>query len=193
MLALPLLAQNNGPPVGAFFILFSVCCGFYLLALIPWIFFLRTLSQALAQCHPSVRTMEPGQVWLNLIPLFSYVWIFITQIRVAESLREEFRDRGWHRRTEDYGQTMGITSSALILGSQLMSYCGLPVLVAGFVCWILYWMKIADLGRQLAFTGEQYEDEYDDDYYVDENDHRYPDDGGRDERDRRDRGDDLKP
>jgi hypothetical protein len=30
--------------------------------------------------------MEPGMVWLNLIPVLSLVWQFITVIRVAESL-----------------------------------------------------------------------------------------------------------
>ncbi len=39
--------------------------------LIPWIFYLLTLSKALNRCSPANRSMSPGQVWLLLIPLFN--------------------------------------------------------------------------------------------------------------------------
>ena len=32
--------------------------------LIPGILYLLTLQNALSKCHPSVREMEPGMVWL---------------------------------------------------------------------------------------------------------------------------------
>ena len=39
-------------------------------------------------------------VWLAIIPFVGFVWIFINVIRIAESLRHEYRDRGLHARGE---------------------------------------------------------------------------------------------
>jgi hypothetical protein len=52
-----------------------------------------TLAKALRHCRPANRAMEPGQVFLNLIPCFSVMWQFVTVSRIAQSLREEFRSR----------------------------------------------------------------------------------------------------
>ena len=45
--------------------------------------------------------MEPGMVWLMLVPCVNIVWQFVIAIRVPESLRNEFRDRD-----QDDGPTM---------------------------------------------------------------------------------------
>lgn len=180
---LPLLAQANGPDgelLAILAVLFFVALGVYLVTLVVTVFFLFTLSKALHRCHPSNRTMEPGMVWLNLIPLFGMVWMFVTYLRLSESLKNEFRDRGWHRRDEDYGQMLGVTASALVMGSGALGYCGLPFVIAGFVCWILYWVKIADFSRQLAEPYSGHRDRHE----------REPDDHDEsDERPRPSRGD----
>src|SRR5262245_3407130 len=80
-----------------------ILAGVLLVFLVVFIFFFLTLSKALSRCHWRNRTMEPGQVWLNFIPIFHLVWMFITAVRVSDSLRNEFYDRGWHRRDDDYG------------------------------------------------------------------------------------------
>ena len=45
-------------------------------------YYLRTLAGALRECSEQNRAMKPGHVWLNLIPFFSVVWIFVTVNRV---------------------------------------------------------------------------------------------------------------
>jgi hypothetical protein len=40
------------------------------------IFFYLTLSRCLSRIRSRNREMEPGQVWLNLIPCFGIIWIF---------------------------------------------------------------------------------------------------------------------
>jgi heme/copper-type cytochrome/quinol oxidase subunit 2 len=65
-----------------FFIVFGV-------VLIPGIFFLLTQQNTLKEIHPQNRTMSPGEVWLQLIPLFNIVWSFIVVSRIAESLKRE--------------------------------------------------------------------------------------------------------
>ncbi len=182
---LAILAQANGGDGadGAFLaILLMGVCGFYIALLLIGIFFLLTLHKALAKCHPRNRTMEPGMVWLNLIPLFNLVWQFITVVKVAESLEYEYRDRGWHRRGEDYGKGLGITTCALGFGG-IIPYCGILIVLAGLVCSIVYWVKIAGYSRDLS-TGSTRYDDYDDD----EDDHY--DDDRRPRRRRRERDDD---
>jgi len=62
-----------------------------------------TLSKALKQCQPENRDLEPGQVWLQLIPIFNLYWNFVTTSKVPSSLKAEFRERGMGTRGDDYG------------------------------------------------------------------------------------------
>ena len=96
-------------------------------------------------------------VWLNLIPLFNYVWNFITVIRVGDSLKNEFTDRDIDE-GGDYGKTLGITMSrdrhrraesplerrrAARMPASGSSMIAGPVRLASLVMFIIYWVKIA--------------------------------------------------
>jgi hypothetical protein len=190
----PLLAQannNNGPPDEFLIGLVVFVCGFYLVLFIIAIFFLLTLHKALARCAPRNRAMEPALVWLNLIPLVHFVWMFFTAIRVSESLRNEFSERGWGRRSDDYGQGLGIATCALSLASYI-PYLGCLCAVGWVVCFIMYWVKIAGYSGQLASRpyGE-YEDDRDGRYEEDDEDE--DDRPRRRARDGDDRDDDDRP
>lgn len=43
--------------------------------------------------RPENRLLAPGLVWLQLIPIFNYVWIFIVVRRISDSLAKEYA--GW--------------------------------------------------------------------------------------------------
>jgi hypothetical protein len=178
-------------------VLIGVCI-FLLIVLIIYIFFLLTLSKALSRCRPNKRTMEPGLVWLNLIPCFSLVWMFITVIRIAESLRREFRARG---RTSDgdYGYSIGLTMCGLNVASIPISFVlGLipiigPILnlclnIVELVLWIVYWVKIAGYSKQLL--SRDFDDDEEDNWDDEEHDRprkRHDEDDDDDEDDEDDR------
>lgn len=193
-----LLAQannnfNNGPFNGndnEVLIVVLIVVGILLvIGLIVTIFFLMMLSKTLSRCAPENRTMEPGMVWLNLIPCVSLVWQFITVSRVAESLDNEFYDRGWDQ-NDDYGRSLGTTTCVLnLLG--IIPYIGGLFSLGWLVCGIIYWVKIAGYSKQLA-AGESFEGDDDEDErprkkkkrrdeYDDEDDR--DDDGSRGHRD----------
>jgi hypothetical protein len=141
-------------------------------ALAVAIMFFLTLSRCLRECAPRNRTMEPGQVWLNLIPCFSLIWFFITVNRVAESLDNEFHDRRL-RGDGDFGKSVG-TVYAVCNVLSLVPYVNMISGIVGLVCFILYWVKIAGYSRQLREGGgdddsddrpsrRRYDDEDDDD------------------------------
>ncbi len=106
------------------------------------VMFLLTMSKCLKQIAPRNRRMEPGQVWLCLIPIFGAVWTLIMILRVGDSLKDEYDDRGL-REDGDFGKTLGIVYfvSAFICG------------IVSLVCFIMYWVKIAGYNRTLAETG----------------------------------------
>lgn len=101
-------------------------------------------------CAPKNRALHPGKVWLCLIPLFGVVWFFVLVNRIAESLRSEFESR--HLPAEGFGRSIGLAYGILALAS-IAPYLNLLTGPAGFVCWIIYWVKIAAYSRRLAQTG----------------------------------------
>ena len=109
------------------------------LMFVPTIFYLLTLQKALNRCSPESRAMNPAMVWLMLIPLFNIVWHFIIVLNMAKSLGAEFQKRGIAEDPQP-GQTLGLV---MCIGNLI---CG-PI---GFVCWILYWVKIAGYSGKLA-------------------------------------------
>src|SRR5262245_33189186 len=67
--------------------------------------FLSAVSRVVGRVTPENRRIEPGQVWLNLVPVFVVIWLPITVDRVAESLKNEFTSRGLDDPRENYGRT----------------------------------------------------------------------------------------
>jgi hypothetical protein len=123
----------------------------FAVALLIKVMFLLSLSKALSLCKPRNRTMEPGLVWLNLIPIFELVWGFVTIVRVGDSLRNEFDDRRL-RDDGDYGKQLGIIAMVLLI------FCG----IIGVICGIIYWVKIAGYNSTLSSSRRGRGDDDDD-------------------------------
>jgi hypothetical protein len=104
-------------------------------------FFLE-LVRLLRRVEPDNRRMEPGQVWLNLIPVFNVIWITVTIERIAESLRSEFTARGLHGPNEKYGRTTGLTMLALLASAVPLYPLAIVTYPLAFGYWISYWRHI---------------------------------------------------
>lgn len=171
-----------GPPPEFFLIFIGVVAVLVAIGLAIQIMFMLTLSRALHRVHPNARMMEPIQVWFNLIPFFNLVWIFITINRVADSIVNEYRDRGL-RGNEDGARSHGMTYAILLVLSAI-PYIGGCFGLIGLVFWIMYWVQIARLSRTLA------DDKGGDGYYSDDDRGRSDPDRDDDDRRRRRRRDD---
>ncbi len=114
------------------------------------IFYLLTLSRCFKHIAPHNRRMEPGLVWLNLIPCVQNIWIFFTTSKLADSLRAEYRDRQISG-DRDYGRQLGVMYPVLALLG-IIPYIGGIFSLASLVCWIMYWVKIAGYNRRLSET-----------------------------------------
>jgi hypothetical protein len=124
--------------------------------LIPALFYISTLSKALQRCAPSRRAMPPGQAWFLLIPLFNMVFHFIIVSRIADSLRNEFTFRQLPLSEREPGKNLGITFCILNLTAWI-PLLGILTGLAGFVCWIVYWVRIADYSRRISQPAMQVE------------------------------------
>lgn len=120
----------------------------FLLMLMPAIFYLISMQKALSRCEPKNRLMQPGLVWLNLIPFFNLIWQFFTVLYVSGSIDREFRDRGIDAEPEP-GKPVGLAMCILYVCG-VIPYLVMLTGIASLVCWIIYWVKIAECSRRLA-------------------------------------------
>ena len=97
--SLPLLPERASTMADKFewifwYITIMTALGTLLVCLAIAIFYLVTLQKALSRVSRRNRLMQPGMVWLALIPLFNLVWNFFIATQIPDSLRNEFRARG---------------------------------------------------------------------------------------------------
>ena len=128
--------------------------------LVAYIFFLVAQQNTLRSIKPHNRKMPPEQVWLQLIPVFNFVWQFIVVNRIADSIRAEIDDRistsflgtpepvflNDKIRRPTYG--IGLATCILSIGGFIpffdsLSVFGSYIPLAFLVCWIVYWTQIA--------------------------------------------------
>lgn len=157
-------------------------CAFAVVMLAVAILFLLNLMRTLQLVRSRNRAMEPGMVWLNLVPCLNIVWQFLTVIWVAKSLDAEFRDRGMHQAGEDYGKKIGliglIVNTATGLVGRVIEAAGeatkeftlemagvgvaLVGSLVGLVAFVMYWVKISGYRKELQESRGREGDEYDD-------------------------------
>jgi len=117
------------------------------IGLIIGILFLLNLQNTLKAVSVQNRKMEPGMVWLALIPIFNLVWNFIVVDRISKSIQAEYAMR---EQPVEAKPTYAIGMAWCIL-----TLCGfIPVLgsfagLASLVCFIIYWVKTSEFKRAI--------------------------------------------
>lgn len=125
---------------------------FLILFLVPAILFLLTQQNTLKVIQPENRLMSPGQVWLQLIPIFNLYWQFVVINRISDSLSRQLYSSGFsfeeqegfqHANREDR-PTHGIGIAYCILFCfSIIPIIGILGTLGGLVCWIIYWVKLS--------------------------------------------------
>ena len=121
------------------------------ISILPLIFYILTLQGTLQEVKPENRKMEPGMVWLTIIPLFGIIWQFIVVGNIADSLKAEFAQRNINVGEDRPGYSIGLTF-CILLCCTIIPFLGILSGIAGFVCWIIYWVKIANFRSTLRQT-----------------------------------------
>jgi hypothetical protein len=156
--------QQGLPPelAGILGIVITVICGVALVAILIVIFFLLSMQKALSRVSPQNRKMEPGMVWLALIPCVNIVW------QLKNEFQQRNRDDG-----SDYGKSLGLTYCIVGLAGGVISQgmnasndlkmvgAGVSVIamVVQIIVGIMFWIKIANYSAMLAAEpGDSYRD-----------------------------------
>jgi hypothetical protein len=131
------------------------------------VLFLLTQQNTLKAVKPENRLMQPGMVWLQLIPLFGMIWQFSVVSRIADSLAKErtsFQEDSIlgladYTAAEQVGErpTYGIGLAYCILEiiNVVMAWPHLLPTVQGLValamiiCWIIYWVQLAAIKKKI--------------------------------------------
>jgi hypothetical protein len=117
--------------------------------------YLATLSDALKKCAPDSRTMNPGKVWLTLIPIFGQIWQFVVVMNVTKSLEAEYARREIPRPEGHMGRNIGLAKcicECYIFIPKIDHFVALVVSVlalASLMLWIIYWIRVAGYSRVL--------------------------------------------
>lgn len=146
---------------------------------IPAIFFLLTQYKTLKVVRPENRLMKPGQVWLQLIPLLGQIWQFWVISRIAGSIRKEIEfeeedsilgssdlrvvEQLSKRPTLAIGIAYGILYSIGVFinlfssmgPDSLLDIAAALMMLAGTVCWIIYWVRVAQSRKILVRAAAQ--------------------------------------
>ena len=95
---------------------------------------------------------SPRLVWLNLIPIFNLYWIFVTVIKLANSVKKEYAALGISRECSG-GYTVGlayaICLSVSLIFSLIFPDLAYVVTAVGFVCWIIHWFQVGKFRRTI--------------------------------------------
>lgn len=120
----PLLAwqefSGNGAPDG------SAAAGVAMLIFVVGLFLAATIAMAVlvyyvlyssvARIPPQFRLIEPGHVFLLLIPFFQFYWLFVVNTKIPQSFRQYFASIGRHD-VGDCGEQLGLWSAILTVVS----------------------------------------------------------------------------
>ncbi|MBN2547376.1 MAG: hypothetical protein JXB50_16350 [Spirochaetes bacterium] len=123
---------------------------FVAIAYIPLIFYILTIRKNLTLIDFKNRSMEPNFVWFTLIPLFNIVWNFFIVTAVRDSNHKEFLTRNIQY-NGDFGYNIGL--AYCILSCLFIIPCiNFFTAIAGFVCWIIYWIRVSELTRLIIIS-----------------------------------------
>lgn len=126
-----------------------------ILFLIPYIIYLVHMQRTLKRCGEHA-TMNPGLVWLALVPVLGFIWQWVVVFKISSSVKSATNDQ--HTGGFGVGLAMVICNTASII----LSFAAIP----GIVLWIIYWIKALEGGR----AAEDALNDEDDDGFDDEED-----------------------
>lgn len=121
------------------------------------VIFLINMMNLLKKVAASRRTLEPGLVWLQIIPIFAYIWNFVMVTRIADSVGAEIQARGMYGDDKPgFGVGLGMSICAVVgaLGSfgNAMGLLSISLLawVAYLLLWIIYWVQMSQYSSRMG-------------------------------------------
>lgn len=126
---------------------------FFLIAGLPiMITWLLIMNRAIDQVSHDLRRIEPGAVWLSLIPLFGLVWQFIVVGAVGDGIAKEMLARNMLPREEKPAYAVGLTG-CILMCCCIIPYAGVCLAIIGLLFMVVHTIKIAEYNSVLKQSG----------------------------------------
>lgn len=137
---------------GQLVLLMMVVGGMLAVGILINVFVCWLLSRAFESIPREHRRMEPGMVWLLLIPCFSLVWNFFVFPKLAQSFRAAFEARG-QMANGDCGERLAWWTAGCCAAG-IIPCLGYAASLAYLVLLILFLVKANDLRDQMIPQAE---------------------------------------
>ncbi|MFO0795966.1 MAG: hypothetical protein U0804_00740 [Gemmataceae bacterium] len=124
-------------------------CLFLVVGFILWVGLLATITRVLGRVSPENRRMEPGEVWVNLIPVVNLVWPVVTVERVGESIRNELAARGLVKKKDAFGKTSGLIALVLLGVFFVLAPAAIVTFPFAFLYGIVYWVQLNGYAKRM--------------------------------------------
>lgn len=130
---------------------------FLALFFVPAVLFLLTQQRTIRLIQPHNRRIEPGEVFLQLVPLFGMVWQFFVVIRLSDSIRKELGETTFsfegtpvvHSAKEARPTfRIGIIYCTLF-SCYILPFIGRYLFLGGMICWVIYWVQLYRYKKKL--------------------------------------------
>ena len=122
-----------------------------LIGLTIFILYLLTLQNTLKAVSPVNRQMEPGMVWLLLVPVFTLIWQFIVARKISASIEREYHSRGLPCKPQPT-YNAGLALAILYCVNTLL-YWSIPlrgiISIALLTSLIIYWVQVNSYKNKL--------------------------------------------
>src|SRR5947208_4204512 len=96
---------------------------------------------------PAYRALDPGLVWLLMIPCFAFFWNFFVFNRLSRSLQDAYRAAG-RADVGDCGAGVGLAYDICAIGA-FVPILGCLAAPAALVLLVIYLVKVDGLSRQI--------------------------------------------
>jgi uncharacterized membrane protein len=132
-------------PTHLFFLMFALFVGIGLNIVVA-----ALLYTDYQRVPASFRKLDPGLVWLLLIPCFNLVWNFFVFPKLSESFKAYFDSVG-NTSVGDCGRDLGL-GYAICSAVSIIPFVGCLTALASLVLVILFLMKANDLKNRIPIT-----------------------------------------
>ncbi len=134
---------------------------FFIGVIVPVLLYINTIHKTLDEIRDENRLIPSRSPMLLLVPILGSFMLFLVVIKLSQSLDLEFEERGMTADGKGFGQTVGLIMCAASLLVTLIIVIGLlgisivlfPLIriigIAGLVCWIVHWNKVATYRKML--------------------------------------------
>lgn len=141
-------SASSGPSDWVFYVVLIV------LTLIALCLLMNTVANLIERISPDLRTLQPAQTWLSVIPVFGSFWVFFVVQKTAGMLQEEYARRKIVEFETSPGLATGWGFCFLLLCAQLTLMIDATVMttllyIGAAVMFAVYWQKLNRFRQKL--------------------------------------------